>query len=376
MSNEIIGKTIYVLGAGASHHTGTPLLKDFLTTSRLKMESKKELVFKESFEAIFTWIDKLRASTYYVDFDLDNLEHIFSLADMKRQIGLDGGDFYCSHLKKVITETLDDKPLVHTMKNIEPDPLYSKFVELLFELNEKRQKRYVKAGGDQGLMDFDAVISFNYDVMLDFAFYYSNREVYKYCLTEKIQPNKIPLLKLHGSTNWATCRNCNDGQIQVCNPHPMPPGFFLDTYSEHGTYDFSMTTNVLKKSRCNKCNEVGTLEPFIIPPTWSKAIGNLPIAKVWKEAVAQIESAFQIVVIGYSMPPTDTFFQYLLTLGLDKNPNLHRIIVVNPDIQTEFQQRYEKVFSRSLKERGRLNFIKSNFVDFVSTDMIKISGKI
>ncbi len=74
---QITGKTIYVLGAGASQHTGAPLLRDFLVTARILREEKSELRYRGSFDRVFEWIDTLRGSSYYVEFDLDNLEHVF-----------------------------------------------------------------------------------------------------------------------------------------------------------------------------------------------------------------------------------------------------------------------------------------------------------
>ena len=89
---QITGKTVYILGAGASAHTGAPVLRDFLVRSRLLSEGRTPPYFKRSFENVFLWINELRSSSYYVEFDLDNLEHIFSLADMSRQLELPAGE--------------------------------------------------------------------------------------------------------------------------------------------------------------------------------------------------------------------------------------------------------------------------------------------
>src|SRR5206468_2264128 len=91
---------------------------------------------------------------------------------------------------------------------------------------------------------------------------------------------------------------------------------------------------------------------------------NTPLPAVWRKAVEAVKVASQIVVIGYSLPPTDTFFQYLLTLGLGDNPNLHRVVIVNPDHLKEFKERYRRVFSRSLDDRGRLKFLAMTFTQF------------
>ena len=117
-----------------------------------------------------------------------------------------------------------------------------------------------------------------------------------------------------------------------------------------------MVTNVLKRQACTneECGTTGNLEPVIIAPTWSKAVARTPLVGVWSQAVKEIQEAAQIIVIGYSLPKTDTFFQYLLTLGLKSNPKLFRLVVVNKDDSAELKNRYKEVFARSLHDRGRL----------------------
>src|SRR5262249_47151515 len=87
------------------------------------------------------------------------------------------------------------------------------------------------------------------------------------------------------------------------------------------------------------------------------------LSSVWGKAVSVIREAAQIVVVGYSMPPTDTFFQYLLTLGLSENPHLHRVVIVNPDCSESTTNRYRRVFARSLADRGRLKFLAVPFAE-------------
>jgi hypothetical protein len=109
--------------------------------------------------------------------------------------------------------------------------------------------------------------------------------------------------------------------------------------------------------------------PMVIPPTWSKRVDQMAIRRVWEAAVNAIQRAQQIIVIGYSLPTTDTFFQYLLTSGLKENPNLFRVCVVNSDNSEEFQNRYRQIFARSLFQRGRLVFIEKSFAAFIRDSM-------
>lgn len=369
--DHITGKTIYVLGAGSSHHTGAPLLRDFLLTAKLLREGKKELKYKEAFDRIFKWIDSLRGASYYVELDLDNLEHIFSLAEMQKQIGIKEGKEHFSDLRYVVMETLDNRCQIRwTDKRYQPDDLYSLFVRTLNEVNNQRQQII----GSHGDFERDTIITLNYDVMLDYAMRFNSIRS-DYCLTPDASLDSFNILKLHGSTNWAFCRACNN-QLQVIQPSPVPPGHTHISLDNGQLISFQMVTSVLPNTPCAKCEEKGTLEPVVIPPTWSKAVHDTPLVKVWETAVNETKKAFQVIVIGYSMPPTDTFFQYILTLGLSLNPNLYRVVVVNKDGSDELRQRYEKVFSRSLKDRGRLNFLNISFDKFVNDRMRDIGSQV
>jgi len=353
---QVTGKTVYILGAGTSFHTGAPLLRDFLVTARFLLESKPDLVYKDSFHRVFEWINQLRGAAYYIDLDLDNIEHLFSIAEMKKQLGESDGDEIYSDLRYVILETLDTCQVEWRGDYYQPDPTYLNFIEKLSELNESREKINLNTQFDQ-----DTVITFNYDVMLDYAFYSRSIET-DYGLEEiQSSPNSFKVLKLHGSLNWGRCKEC-DGEIQIVTPTPTTGEGITSSHPlmQDGTKKpFQMVTRVMKETPCNKCKKKNVLEPEIIPPTWSKYVTKTPLPPVWRTAVREIQTAFQIVVIGYSMPLTDTFFQYLLTLGLSTNPNLHRVVVANVDNSETLMNRYRSVFSRSMNDRGRLKFPKN-----------------
>jgi hypothetical protein len=353
---KITGKTVYILGAGASFVTGAPLLNDFLVSANFLRNSKNDLIHKASFDNIFRWIDSLRSTAYYVDYNIDNLEHVFSLAEMMKQLGLPEGKELCSDLKWLILETLDElcritleSPRGKDMhSHLAPNIIYSSFVKNITKLNNERK------GINSNSFQYDSILTFNYDIMLDYAL-----EYHKIAFTYGLQENKTGLkyLKLHGSTNWGKCKQCADCEIvpMVIKDHlshRLEPNF------EHEiSLPIKVGTSFWPQVTCQHCKEMGVLEPVIIPPTWSKTIEHEQIKRVWKTAVQELQEASQIVIIGYSMPQTDTFFQYLLTLGLQKNENLNRIVVANTDTTDSFKTRYKNVFARSLFERKKLVFL-------------------
>jgi len=380
--SQIAGKTVYVLGAGASYHTGAPLLKDFLVTGRLLLDSGVQLRFKESFERIFELIDSLRASSYYVEFDLDNLEHVFSLIEMGKQLNWEGSEQRFSDLRFVILETLDKMCKLRWLNSGDflPDEDYGNFSGLILSLNQARMS-HLRQGKET--FDPDSIITFNYDVMFDFALL-TKSAVPDYCLSsdaerskffievDGFEKRKLKVHKLHGSTNWGICAEIQRKETKNelhRNIQTIPLNFSGTVRPQftHGQkYEFNIVTEIMQKITCPYCQTKSSLEPFIIPPTWSKRIENPQLAMVWASAVEEIKKAFQIIVIGYSMPQTDTFFQYLLTLGLVSNSELNRIVVVNVDRKDNFKERYKRIFSRSLNDRGRLKFVCGvSFSDFV-----------
>jgi hypothetical protein len=72
------------------------------------------------------------------------------------------------------------------------------------------------------------------------------------------------------------------------------------------------------------------LVPFVVPPTSGKSsfFDNLTIRDQWRQAQEQLALAGRLVVIGYSLPATDTLSHTLLGTSV---PGACEIDVVNPD---------------------------------------------
>ncbi|HKV38432.1 MAG TPA: hypothetical protein VJX67_04400 [Blastocatellia bacterium] len=67
----------------------------------------------------------------------------------------------------------------------------------------------------------------------------------------------------------------------------------------------------------------------MIPPTWHKVFSSA-LWGIWGKAVDAIRTATRLIIIGFSMPPSDTHFKYLLAAGLRDNISLQSVIFVNP----------------------------------------------
>jgi hypothetical protein len=106
----------------------------------------------------------------------------------------------------------------------------------------------------------------------------------------------------------------------------------------------------------------GSIETTIVPPTWNKSEINPKILDAWKLAYKALVNANYIRIIGYSLPPTDTYIKYLLSLAVMESFNLKKIdVICKDDSEETVKKRYES-FIRFKNYR----FINGNVEDYLS----------
>jgi len=160
----------------------------------------------------------------------------------------------------------------------------------------------------------DAVISFNYDCIIDAALrdaarirWDPGKEGYGFKVKAgaeqwrgrrgKGHPSRsVTLLKPHGSLNWTVKSN---GVTLAAKPYQ----------------------NVSAEGR-------------IVPPTWFKRLEEHPYASVWKRARLEVRRCKALLVIGYSVPVTDLFSRALFKAEAGsklKREKLEVLALANPD---------------------------------------------
>ena len=143
----------------------------------------------------------------------------------------------------------------------------------------------------------------------------------------------LPVLKLHGSINWRLCKSTTCGQVVLDDTEKQTRQCPVLSHHEMG--------------------------PFIVLPTWDKGSGNEAIAKVWAAAHKQLVQGHRWIIIWYSAPPSDRFFQYLLGSALAEDKHLELVAVFNcaqdDAEQSSIRERYKRLFTRSFADR-RLEF--------------------
>jgi NAD-dependent SIR2 family protein deacetylase len=287
-----------------------------------------------AFEAVFNAYDCLQSIySKSSEIDLLNVESLFAAFEMADSIGELRGlvepavSQLVPALTRVIVRTIEQSVVIPGNGMQAPLP-YGKFCE------------WIKAR-PVGL----SIITFNYDLCLDWAFHLAGlRPDYRLPNDGPDDHGSVDVLKLHGSLNWARCENC--GII------PRRLAEFDRSILQMGG-DGTARLTVADKSAyqtCTKCKKSFSREPVIVPPTWNKGgFSSSSMKTVWSSAAKHLAEAEYIVIIGYSVPPTDHFFHYLYALGTMSPTRVKKFLVYNPDPSVE--QRYRRLLGPTTSSR-------------------------
>lgn len=336
-----MAENVFILGAGASFESGAPLMNIFLDVAEdlWRVNAYKD---NKKIKKVFEVISKMDSVYAKSHLDLNNIESLFGAIEMARIIDK-LGDYSSEEIKEarealvtMIVKTLEKKIKYPVSdKYVNPTLSYKKFVELIEEK-------------DKGIGD-NAIITFNYDLALDFAIYKLGHNI-NYCLDSdsKTGRNEVRLLKLHGSINWARCGECNN--IIPYSLHNYFNNYHWDTWRISTNVYFSMSEHL---SDLNKTHEHDKIidEPIIVPPTWNKSEYNGSLTNVWNQAAKDLSEARNIYVFGYSLPESDSFFRYLFALGTMGDSRIRRFWVFDPDNTGAVRTRYEKLLGRGIIKR-------------------------
>lgn len=326
---------------------------DFLDVADNLWKSDRVKEKSEFYKIVFSAIGRLQAVHSKAQLDLNNIESVFNALEMARILGKFPGsqevpvESAIEALKQLIASTLEQTLVfpVHSQRVTPPKP-YQAFADLIRHLrSEAHPQRAV------------AVLTFNYDLAADYAFHINGLGP-SYCLDSK-DSKGVPLLKLHGSMNWAVCAKC----AEVI---PWHLNEFFKTFNYNFLHDaqevrFDVWSKFAKFSHCD--TSVSSL-PFLVPPTWNKTDHQETIRAVWQRAAQELTTAEHIFIIGYSLPETDAFFRTLYALGVVGDMPLKRIWVYNPDSSGGVEQRFRLLIGPGAAARFR--YFQMTFGDAIT----------
>ena len=355
---------VYIVGAGFSSSRGLPLISNFMFEMRDAWQwltAQGRHTEAKAAEDVLKFRLASTPASYRVRVDLENIEELFSLASAS------GADFSAS-IQLAIAATLD----YCKNKNAAPSSSFGYEARGAFwppgwRLQEANQVvlgslplysapfyefvLYALMGGFSAgpQLKRNTFITFNYDTLIEEALGAIGKPMsYGFRPRSSITDSSaswlglggsagVEILKLHGSVNWG---------------YPGRRGGKLTVF---GSYEDLQRSGIT---------------PHLIPPTWNKSFESL--SDVWLGALRAIGDATRLVVIGFSMPPTDLHFKYLVAAGLRDNISLREIVFVTVD-ESVLRPRVSELFGDPDKRpvvrivnRSLSTCLNPNIDDFLS----------
>lgn len=317
---------------------------DFLDVASNLLRSNEVQEKRAEFERVFAAIAALQVVHSKAQLDLNNIESIFTVLELGRIIqrvpGLSAAQIpeTIAALKELIVKTLEVTMKFPTTEQYigVPKP-YGEFASLITHLYK-----------DAFPAQTASVISFNYDIAADMAMYRADLGP-DYVIEKPADRHvHVPLLKLHGSLNWATERVSR--KIRPLHLTSYFRHYGSRGYGKRSTARVPIGSQLVEYFSRHASTDVEP-EPVIVPPSWNKADYHAALSDVWASAAKHLSEAEHIYVIGYSLPETDSFFRHLYALGSVGVTPLRKIAVFNPDTSGETDARFQALLGPGAKAR-------------------------
>jgi len=259
-------------------------------------------------------------------------------------------------IRRLIFKTLEETIAFPVRDGqIYPNKSYDSFAKLVNDLN------------DDGRQNRCSIITFNYDLALDYALSFY-RHPADYCLSKTTKSGYTSLMKLHGSLNWVKCSKC--GKIIPWDIHSFFQKFHYPLLGDKEFVSLDLYSK-LSSSGLKHCGEKTKPDPVIVPPTWNKTEYHQDLSNVWSRAASELSEAENIFVSGYSLTESDPFFRYLFALGSVGKVMIKHFWVFDPDEQNTVRPRFEKLIGSGIKDRFRFtNQVFEWAIQFIRTEVL------
>lgn len=336
-----MSKTVFVLGAGASYSHSN---KEFPLINDIFKVAKKELVtcfladvntLNPNYECVEHYIRKNFNKGIF------DIKHKLNIEDILTNLEID--------IEKTKSNDLQ----------ITRDRIIT--IILLTFILLTRKSDYYKKNGEYFLFfdkikDNDTIITYNWDLLLDnilgrekiisqiknlgqveddilkkqYLRMLTDLSAYRDLSWDRTSApyekyhSKGYYLKLHGSIDWLYCPNEDCGLYSKVFPVKNISGEYL-----------------IADYKCHECSS--RMKHLIIPPVLNKNYSSFPfVKKLWNIALEELQSADELVIWGYRLPPTDFYNKWLFRQKSDK---LKKVTIINPEC---FHKRKNKQLQRNM----------------------------
>lgn len=319
------GHAALILGAGFSKPAGGPLLRELLTeTVVAHSEAEGEAL------AFLASLVEERQSTNVASTIETVFSEVWREAHTGGSIESRGESWLAADLLNELTVHLASVcGQVHVRRSTN---LWATYIHFFDDLYRKSQSL--------------AVITFNYDMLVEqllddlgLRFDYGTSVGIRFENSRRRQRlsragSQVSVMKLHGSASWGVCRGCTQS-----GRSPDLITAFEGAYTR------------TRRKRCPVCESKSKfLDAGIIPPILGKAGEAQREKPVWEASRKALKRAREIIVIGYSLPPSDTEAKSLMgeVRFLGRRPRIR--IVCGPGGAPDT---YREVFGNRFKDTGQ-----------------------
>lgn len=167
----------------------------------------------------------------------------------------------------------------------------------------------------------------------------------------------LPVIKLHGSSNWHYCDSCRS--LVIGHQGWGKTSLHLFTYLEPDDFEYlddNANTIETVQERCSpeqqRCPRCGTsLTGRVATFSFRKALEFSLFQSCWNSAMHYLVEADQWLFVGYSLPAADYEFRHLLkTAEVARNSEEKPLIeVVLKDNDDEAEDRYKRFFGNRIR---------------------------
>lgn len=204
----------------------------------------------------------------------------------------------------------------------------------------------------------NAIITTNWDTSIE-RYLSNGGDSYSYALRANLingalsQNNGVPLLKLHGSSNWMYCDGCR--RIYVGLPGEGKTALHSWTFLRAEDFE-ALGSHLLKNDfqlqrdhlTCAFCGV--ELSARVATFSFAKALGFFQFQAVWDRALDALRRARRWIFIGYSLPQADFEIRALLkTAQLADAIQGRKEIIAIPGKNELARENFERFFGTNVR---------------------------
>jgi hypothetical protein len=178
------------------------------------------------------------------------------------------------------------------------------------------------------------------------------------------RPNKASfgVYKLHGSLNWLRCDLCDNIYVNPVGAIAYLSFLLGDEVERRKRGDPWLEH--LEDSGANKCHcGYRPLRHVIVAPSFVRAVRDVILLEIWRNALEALRQAEEWIIIGYSIPPEDVAIRSMLLRayrGRDTGQR-PRVTVIQREKKEPELSRYHLLFPNHQYVAGGLaGYLDSN----------------